>query len=141
MNGFPPYHGLNGFPAYQHLHGFPAYQQLNGFPPQQQADPPAADAADRALPRMMRLREAERQQEEMLQELMAHRQRQLTFIQRQAAAAAQATLALPEDTAQVLQQDSFERSWQQLEASWRQARAMEQAVWVQLRRQQVGAGR
>lgn len=92
------------------------------------------------LLRATTLQALDRQQQQMLHTVVQHRQRQVTFMQHQAAAAVQITLAVPPDAAQLLQESAFEQQWQQLDAAWQQARTTEQAAWMQLREQQVGAG-
>ena len=92
------------------------------------------------LLRATTLQTLDRQQQQMLHIVVQHRKRQVTFMQHQAAAAVQITLAVPPDAAQLLQQAAFEQQWQQLDAAWQQARATEQTAWMQLREQQVGAG-
>ena len=116
------------------------------FPPQQAAVLHQAQQVEQPDPlahnpllRMKRLREADRHQQELLFAVMAHRQRQVTFMQRQAAAVAWATSAMPQQTAQPLQRAGFEQQWQQLDAAWQQARAAEQEAWRRMRAEQVGA--
>ncbi len=90
------------------------------------------------LLRVGMLRTADRQQQQLMHTVMQHRQRQVAYVQRQAAAAAEMAVALPLHEAQRLQRDAFEQYWQQLDAAWQQARTAELEGWGHMRERQVG---
>ena len=112
--------------------------QVRGLQARQQAEPQNDLLHACPLLGLARLRMSELHQRELLDERNAHQLRMLGFKERQVAAASPGPALLAQGgVLQLLQRETFEGSWQQLDAAWQQARTIEYAAWVQVWREQV----
>ena len=148
MNGLQPYQPALpvGGGAAAHMHGLQPDQPAppvgggaaaHGLLPNRPAEPQCDLLARWPAPALMRLLDVDRYQRQELRAMLSQWRQQVACTERQAAATAQAAAVLPPEAAQLLKREGFERQWQQLDAAQRQARAAEQAAWLQLRREQV----